>query len=410
MKKWEKIFIAVNIIFILGCFCFYGYRAIHYYKLNLPNKSENKLVDYILDNDSLVYKNDGLYQASTDNYYYKGTKVKNYVYYSGRIWRIVSIGDTIKLIADENQTSLVWGLNNNYNESLIKNYLENEYLNTLNKDLLSSSTWCIDSVKLDNLTCDNKIESNIGLLSISDYLKSGGKDGFINNKTYWWTINASEEKVWYIFNDGGINDNIGTFNSYYSYGVRPVVNLKKDIVRYSGIGTIDDPFIIESTNNVLLKDNYVGSYVTYNNSNWRILEKSDKGVKLILDGVLEEKTYTEINSYLNEYIKDFDTKDLVKCDFETFDYSYDKKYSLKGTMESKYIGLPNISDLFINDYNDYWLNTKMGSLIYSTTDYSVLADTTNNKHKVRPVICLNNEIILKSGNGTKKNPLVIGEA
>ena len=47
---------------------------------------------------------------------------------------------------------------------------------------------------------------NIGLLSIKDYLNAGGKDGYLNNSEYFWTSNTSENKAYYVFSDGGINN------------------------------------------------------------------------------------------------------------------------------------------------------------------------------------------------------------
>ena len=39
--KLGSIYIFINIVFILGCFIFYGYRLIHFYRLEHPKIEEN---------------------------------------------------------------------------------------------------------------------------------------------------------------------------------------------------------------------------------------------------------------------------------------------------------------------------------------------------------------------------------
>ena len=109
-KTWEKIFLTVNIIAILAIIGVYIYRLVYYYKLEHSVVNDDKLLAVLLKKD-LVYSKDGLYEQE-GNYYYKGKDVNNYVWYSGRMWRIVSVDDNIKLIAEDSQTSLVWGYTN----------------------------------------------------------------------------------------------------------------------------------------------------------------------------------------------------------------------------------------------------------------------------------------------------------
>lgn len=425
MKLWEKIFFIANIIIIVSIIGIYAYRTIHYYRLTHAKPADNKLISAILTNDNIVYKDDGLYQDSSNNtYYYKGTNVTNYVWYSGRLWRIISIdNDSIKLITDSNQSTLVWGQTNIYEESYIKAWLENNFLNSLLlKDNLISSNWCNSPVDINNYNCENTIDSNIGLLSTKEYLKAGGINSFLNNNSYWWTINTSEDnKVWYIHDNGGLNDNSFEGDTYYSYGIRPVINISIDTSVIEGNGSSTSPYIINEVGKVIISENSIGSYVTLNNYTWRIMDITDDYVKIIMDGYVKENeenvkvSYNNLSSYLNNFLASFNKDNLKKCDFyiEKYSDNYNYKYNNSSRENIKsYIGIASIGDLFINDYGESWLYNTIdeSALMYTATNNgSIYADMKTNTNYVRPIICIDKEMVISKGKGTLDNPLVLGE-
>ena len=151
--KPANIFVFVNILVILGICCFYGYRLVYYYKLEHTKTVKNKTFSEILTTDAnLVYEGDGLYK-NEDEYLFRGKEVNNYVYYSGRLWRIVKVNKnkSIKLVTADLDTSLVWGLDNNYEESYVKDWLigdNNRFYNSLNQpdSYLQNDTYCIDKI------------------------------------------------------------------------------------------------------------------------------------------------------------------------------------------------------------------------------------------------------------------------
>lgn len=417
LRTGEKVFLAVSILFIIGCFIFYGYRTYHYYHATHDVVKNITLGDKLTTLNNIAFKDDGLYEK-TGYFYYKGSDVNNYAYYSGRLFRIIDIGDTIRLIEDETETNLVWTYESDYNDSHIHTWLNN-YLNTLKDyDLyLEKTTWCNDAVDLENYSCTNTIEDYVGLLSTSDYLQAGGKNSYLNNETYFWTINQDYDRnVFYVNNEGNINNISKKEENYFSYGVRPVISLKSDVGIVGGDGTADDPYIIEYLGNALLRDNSVGNYVRYNGDDYRILNIDETGISLIYDGVLEiEKKYTDINKYLNsEFIKKFNKTELVKNDYYVDEYSYNNKYDTTDTnKKTDYITIPSIGDLFLNEYNGYWLNdysdNKLG--LYYTLDENTMffSDLSSNKHTIRPIIKLNSETVVTSGTGLKVDPLIVGE-
>ena len=310
LKIWEKIFIIFNIIFIIACIGFYAYRLVYFYRKEHTILIDNKLAVFLTN--QTVYKGDGLYQDQEDKnyYYYKGKINNNYVWYSGRLWRIVSIDkEHIKLITEENQTSLVWGYKQNYNNSYIKDWLNRtdngSFLKSLDNcdKILEKSNYCIDEISEDNITCNKKEEMTVGLLSISEYLLAGGKDSYLNNNSYWWTINtAKDNKVWYVFSEGGINNKSFDKDVYYSYGVRPTITISNSAIKYSGNGTKNNPYVILNNSAVNLSIKSVGSYINYGNYTWRIQGQYDNYTKLIMDGILhiENKEYTQISIRTNE--------------------------------------------------------------------------------------------------------------
>ena len=411
----EKVFLIASILFIIGCFIFYGYRTYHYYHATHDVVKNITLKEKLTSLNNITYQNDGLYEK-TGYFYYKGSDVNNYVYYSGRLFRIIDIDKDIRMIEDETTTNLVWGVDSTYEESNIKKWLDN-YLKTL-KDYdiyLVKNKWCNEKIETDNYNCEKTIEDYVGLLSISDYLQAGAKNSYLNNETYYWTINQDiDGHSLYVNSEGNINNIYKKEDNYFSYGIRPVITINGETALLSGEGTKKSPYIIEDLGNALLRDNSIGSYVTYKDSNYRIIDIDDKGVSLIYDGVLDvNKKYGDVYSYLNStFIKTLNKSDLVKLSYGFNEYSIKNKYAITNkTSQSNYVVMPNVGDLFLNEYNGYWLNnysdSKLG--LYYTIDENDMffSDLKGRSHKIRPIIKLNAETVVSSGTGLKGDPLII---
>lgn len=418
LKKGEKLFLLINILIIFGIIGIYAYRLVYYYKQTHNVEVNVTLKDKLTAITNLSYQNDGLHEK--DGYfYYKGSNVNNYVYYSGRLFRIVDISDGIRIILDDTTTNLIWGIDSKYSESTINQYLNN-YLNTLSdyEVYLKENSWCNESVDIEKYNCKENINSYIGLLSTSDYLQAGGKNSFLNNGTFFWTINTDlSGNALYVNNTGSINNLSHNEDTYYSYGVRPVITLRDDISFLSGDGSKDNPYIIENLGKALLRDNSIGSFVKYNNDTYRIMMVENDGVTLIYNGILEvEKNYNDVMKYLNsDFLKRFKQEDLVKISNSTSEYNYSNKYDYtsNGSKNSNYVVIPKIGDLFLNDYGNYWLNNiadnKLGLNYVVDENKMLFADLKNNKHFIRPVIKLNSEMVVEKGVGTTLDPLIVGD-
>ena len=83
-------------------------------------------------------------------------------------------------------------------------------------------------------------EAKVGLLRLGE-LMSGQFDRDGNNTSYWTLTPYSTSYVHRVGNDGHANYD----TSANSYGVRPSINLKSNVVITGGLGTKEQPFEIE---------------------------------------------------------------------------------------------------------------------------------------------------------------------
>ena len=98
---------------------------------------------------------------------------------------------------------------------------------------------------------NNVLTYPIGLITIDEAAYAGGKNSLINPKYYLYTGTTYWTMSPYVFSNYNavartwIIDNDGNWNAYNgNHGIRPVINLKPDVLYVSGIGTENDPYII----------------------------------------------------------------------------------------------------------------------------------------------------------------------
>ena len=146
-NRFKKYFIIISIVFLIGLIFAYTTRLIHFYLRENGKKEENGEIisnNYfsdILENTINVSDiNGGLY-LDGESYMYKYGATENYLWYSGHMWRLMSINEdkTITMIADESIAIIV------------PEYEENNYLNDFLTDfydkLISECTYK-DSISL----------------------------------------------------------------------------------------------------------------------------------------------------------------------------------------------------------------------------------------------------------------------
>ena len=102
------------------------------------DKLEENLASYLVEDTS---------DTTCVTKYVTGSDVaNNYVWYSGKLWRIVALNcdGTVKLVTQNSMTSIAWdstSTNTDYSTSQIRSWLKNEFLPTINQDLIVESTW-----------------------------------------------------------------------------------------------------------------------------------------------------------------------------------------------------------------------------------------------------------------------------
>ena len=420
-KKWEKIFIILSCVVIIVSFFVYLYRFIHYYRIEHVKYNTNTLIQELTN--GVVSSGDGLYILDENNYFYKGEKVSNYVWYSGNLYRIVSINNTdIRLITDSNITIVSWGVETKYNKSYVYSWLndydENKsvFLGSISnyKVYLREFNYCNSSI---NKNCINEDKYVVGLLTRSEYLNAGGKLSYLNNESNYWIIDDTNElEKAYVFKEGGIGSEEATTTSLSSYGVRPVITINGNITNYEGKGTKEEPYIIKEETLDTLNDKKIGEYVSYNDYKFRILSKYENGIKVVLDKKLEDVnvSYFDVTGYIESFASKFNN--LGTCTYYIDVYGSNTEYNYKNVYNNaveRNVGIQNIGDLFLGDDDNYWLYNsydQSNQLAYKLSSTStIIADTKYATNGIRPVICLNKDIKITSGNGTINSPYVLGE-
>lgn len=418
----EKKFRRISLIFIIGCFIFYGLRFVYYYiKFNKSsNGGSGKTISNVIQkNNEITTKGDGLYNNDGE-LVFKGSKVNNYLEYSNILWRIVKVDkdNSIVLITDSVVNSLAYdksttdftksNINSWLNESEDKTGIFETKLNNRH-DYLVPNNICLDNVKdLNKITCRKKDHSKyITLLNVADYLNSKNKDSFINNSDNMWLVNSKDNsKVWYLSNGSISNDTPSSI-----YGIKPVVTLKNSIDVVSGNGTKEKPYKIEKEN----KEISFNSYVKLGTDLYKVYDIEKDTVKLVYDGLIDDQQNRYINynstefnpksnysvaQYLNYTIYNKLTykNNLIDCDYYVGDYNNDYKdvYSKKVTTK---LGELSAVDVNTDSTNkNYFLLNKHNNVVMAVND-----ENTSITNKVKYTVCISKTNKLK-GNGTEKNP------
>jgi len=465
--KMGTIYMIVSAIFLSACVVYYGGRFVYYYSVSKGKivQSTAILKDIITQPVNLVVEGDGL-QVDGKRYVYRGEPVDNYVYYSGLMWRMMSIDEegNIKMIANETVSVVPWSYDGNeYETSMIRNYLNpvegdpysGKVYNMLEEPekYLVPTKLCADksAEPTEILGCKVEVEDYVGLMNVNEYFFANGVESFLNIGTQQWTITAKadDNTIFYVHTLGGIGNNTESTTDKYSYGVRPVITLKATTEITGGNGLLENPYritpLLDNEKTYALNDMRVGSYFEYENNVWRIIGFEDGKTKAIMNDVIRKETgepmlrkygnssavYSlkegTLGYYLNNtYIKKFEHPEyLAKGKFYVGVFNSDNKYSMK-KIESKVVeakvGLPQIYDLYST--NTLAGDEYSGEIAYWTSNYKksselltwvmrngdwLFGDFATNKYAIRPVIYLKENIQVVQGDGTLEAPFEIAE-
>ena len=314
-----------------------------------------------------------------------GEDPNNYVWYSGKLWRAVSVNNSVKttkLVTQWNISTIAYNEINStafegsYMESWLNDTSVDGFLSNLREPenfIVMDAKWnaTVDDKELGSITRPSDdgtiVEDAVGLLNVYEYQSSnnGGTDGYLNNGLEWWTLTPNDFKanVVEVRPNGGINDIIKT----YSTGTRPSINLKSSVKIVNGDGTINNPYRLEedydtNLSGTLLKNRYSGEYIKFGtgeNTLYRIVSH-------------ENGIGTKITSI--EPLKD--SGKLKRSTFgDTVDYSSTNIIGtfLNGEYLTNYIG--NDYANMIEDTTTWYLGTVGNGMSYKLAKY---IDTTGN--------------------------------
>ena len=414
--------------------------------------------------------------VSGDKFVYGSDVDDNYVWYSGKMWRVVSINTDgrIKLVTQGNMTSLAWSVDGStdYSTSQIRSWLNTEFLPTINESLIVDSTWDYTTYGSFPTEKDTEnaisVSNKVGLLSVYDYMMTGGTDSstttktFLNNGYQFWTSSPSGSSyVWY----GNLGDYGHTGATSYGFGVRPSVNLNSDItLTGEGDGSIETPYMLEEDTeagqvNEMLSNRISGEYIKFNNIKYRVVgiengltkitmadydvNKNTLLTSIAFGASTSELTFGTtygIGKYLNDWYNatsESDTsgtytglylektyKDMIATSDDGIMWyigpddgtSYDYTKATEGTAIEAIIGLGRYGEMFSTQFGDgssastaTWLMTKYSGsdILYVSSTGTTVNSGPTNTYGARPSFYLKSNVKIESGSGLPNDPYEI---
>ncbi len=235
-----------------------------------------------------VGENGALNTDDPEQTFITGTDPNNYIWYSGKLWRAVSIDpnkNSVKLVTEWNISTIAYqeGYNSAFEDSHMEAWLNDTsvdgFLGNLrepDKFIVIDAKWnsTEDNTSLGRITrpSDNGtiVTDAVGLLNVYEYQMSYSgttySNGYLNNGLNWWTLtpyNASNVRN---IEYNGWNDYFNNASSLY--GVRPSINLKPNIKIADGDGTASNPYRLSGDNDTelsgtMLNARYSGEYIKF---------------------------------------------------------------------------------------------------------------------------------------------------
>ncbi len=344
---------------------------------------------------------DNIYDDGYDTFT-TGKYPNNYVWYSGKLWRAVSVNNeekTVKLVTQWNisvinyddDSSVFEGSNMEMwlNDTTVDGFLGN--LRDPDKFIVTDAVWDVteDNRDLGSITRPDgttTVTSSVGLLNLyeyqTSYIGSSTSNGYLNNGLRWWTLTPYNLSSGRYISEWGTtyNSNVVT-----PYGARPSINLKFSIKIVDGKGTEEDPYRLAEDNDInlsgtKLSSRYSGEYVSFGNGEnnlYRIVSHETDGLTKITsaeplkeNGIFKNIAFGDdvyysntnmIGSFLNgEYLDSdsFFTEQQVNM------IEDDTTWYLGYVASGASYKLSKYNDINMSDLTNSTTNTKVGLLRY----------------------------------------------
>ena len=399
-----------------------------------------------------------------------GRDPNNYIWYSGKLWRAVSIDpsdNSVKLVTQWNISVIPYNAENNtafkgsYMEQWLNDTSVDGFLGNLREpdkfiktDSVWNATMTAETTKPEKTTM---VTDAVGLLNIYEhtmsYKNATAGTGYLNNSLFWSTLTPySTSRVRSVNSSGNSNN----YNSTSPFGSRPSINLKSGVKIIDGDGTVDNPYRLQGDNDsptgALLSTRYSGEYISFGtgeNNLYRIVShengtgtKITSAIPLKDSGNYKEMSFgsnetfskdNTIGTFLNgEYLTSgtYLTSDQVNmiednttwylgtvgygANYKLAKYQDATGSNLTTSTTTAKIGLLRVGELMAGQFdnygnNTYWTLTPYSSLSVRRVNYqgdSYYSSPTNS-YGSRPSMNLKSTVKIVSGKGTKSSPFVL---
>ena len=400
-----------------------------------------------------------------------GEDPNNYIWYSGKLWRAVSVNNeanTTKLVTQWNISSINYSngsttFEGSYmeewlNDTTVDGFLGNlrDYENFIVTDAKWNATLTTSSSKPEETTI---VTDAVGLLNYYEYVTSyrgaSSLTGYLNNGLYWWTLTPySTSNVWNVSYNGSANYN----SPSYARGVRPSINLKSSVKIVDGDGTVSNPYRLSGDNDTnlsgtLLSSRYSGEYIRFGNEEnnlYRIVShENGSGTKIVSAEPLKSSgtfitsafgsntTFSSTNTigafmngdYLTNYV-DSTYSDMIEdsttwylgtvgsgTSYKLAKYADANMSSTNSSTTDAKAGLLRFGELMSGQFDRYGNNTYYWTLTpYSASDVWIVDSigiaiyySPSDAGGVRPSLNLKSNILITEGSGTKEDPFILAD-
>ena len=443
-------------------------------KINAYGKTGDKMkvttgpvADVLL---SGVGDNGSIDTTDSEQTFITGTDPNNYIWYSGKLWRAVSIDpsdNSVKLVTQWNISDFPYNASGNaafqgsYMEQWLNDTSVDGFLGNLrepDKFIKTDSTWnatlTIATAKPEKTTM---VTDAVGLLNIYEYTMSYKNatysTGYLNNNLWWWTLTPYSTSIVRSVNSNGTSTN---FSPAFSNGPRPSINLKSAVKIIDGDGTIDNPYRLQGDNDsptgTMLSTRYSGEYISFGigeNNLYRIVShengtgtKITSAIPLKASGNYKTMSFgsnvtfskdNTIGTFLNgDYLTSgtYLTSDQVNmiednttwylgtvgdvANYKLAKYQDATGSNLTTSTTIAKIGLLRLGELMAGEFDKYGNNTTYWTLTpYSTSSVRRVGlgngdyDSPTYSNGPRPSMNLKSNVVITGGDGTKNSPFRI---
>ena len=433
-------------------------------KLRVEVSQERKTVAEVL----LADNSNNINTTDPEQTFITGEDPNNYILYSGKLWRAVSIDpsdNSVKLVTQWNISAIPYdddssAFEGSYMQEWLNDTSVDGFLGNLRdpeKFIKMDSKWnataMTDTTKPPKTTI---VESSVGLINLYEYAMSYSgtnySNGYLNNNLESVLLTPYNDTSLFAENNGGIlyyNNNVNT------NVIRPSINLQPNIKIVYGSGTEDDPYRLMGDNDknlegILLNTRYSGEYISFgvgDNNLYRIVShetesltkitsanplKESGNYKLITFG--ENNIYSSSNtigSFLNNnYLNPssgYLTSEQVNMIGDNTIWYLGKMFIGSSYKLAKYtditgenltpnttiakVGLLRIGELMSGVFSatktgsSFWsLTSSDNSMFYIGENAGFLSILPTSQLAIKPALNLKSNVVITSGDGTKENP------